>query len=188
LPAVAASFPDLVGTWYINTAGTASPPNSIGTVYFNRDGTYAFIIYGEQYVTPPGTSYNLGPYLNTTLVSGQWIPTSIPTIGDNYWIRFSGRYNIDAPGARIDGYNVVGGVASPLIQQTATGNRNFNSGWLKLDSDRAIAINSGGDANGGEGRLLDMKIEISSDVAGTTVLSTTSGVNIIAGTFYTGTT
>jgi hypothetical protein len=30
-------------------------------------------------------------------------------------------------------------------------------------------------------------IEISRDVAGTTVLSTTSGVNIIAGTFYTGT-
>jgi hypothetical protein len=179
-------FDNLTGQWYITTQSTSSPASSIGTIFFDRSGTYSLVIYGEQYTLPLGTSYNSGPYYNATIASGNWASPTSSTVGDNFWIRFRGTYNVDSPGARIDGYNNSSGVAAPLIAQSSAGNINFNSGWLSLNTNRAIAINSGGDSSGSEGRLFNMIIEISSDSAGSTILSTTSGIAITASTSYTG--
>jgi hypothetical protein len=177
---------NLEGTWFTNTASTSAPPLAIGTIYFNRNGSYSLVIYGDQYVIPVGTSYVNGPYANATVASGAWTSTASSTVGDNFWVRFRGTYNVDNPGARIDGYDNSSGVASPLIRQSAAGNFNFNSGWLSLGSDRAISINSGGDASGGEGRIFNMTIEISSNSSGSNIVSTTSNIAITAATYYGG--
>jgi len=174
------------GNWFINSLGGDSPSSADVAFFVRRNGTFGLMInFSVNYVNPTGTTYTTGLGSPYYVIEGDWTSPKSSTIGDSYWVRFSGEQNLKATNAFINGYESSSGdyvnplLYGPVINDARTP---FNSGWLSLSSNKGIYQSNGGDFYGASAKLFNLKIEIASDAAGTTILSTTN-----VGTFNLGT-
>jgi len=136
--------------------------------------------YGDTYINvDTQVSYPTG-----SITSGDWISPKSSIVGDSYWVRFTGIYTSNL--GWLSGYNYDGSItaeASPQISTRATPKTDepFDSGWIRLNVDRAISINSGGDSFGSYafiggpyyGPRSPMRLQIASDSNGSNVVSDT---------------
>ena len=140
-----------------------------------------------------GGDYGFDTYINVdtqvtkpigTVVSGDWISPKSSTVGDSYWVRFTGIYTSNL--GWFSGYNYDASItseASPQISTRATPKTDelFDSGWIRLNVDRAISLNSGGDSMGSyafvggafAGPRSPIRLRIASDSSGANVLCDT---------------
>jgi hypothetical protein len=142
---------------------------------------YSFGGYGETYINVnTQVTYPVG-----WIVRGDWISPKSSTVGDSYWVRFTGIYTSNL--GWFSGYNYDGSItaeASPQISTRATPKTDepFDSGWIRLNVDRAISINSGGDSYGSYAFVggdyyanprRPIRLRIASDSNGSNVVSDT---------------
>ena len=141
-----------------------------------------------------GGDYGVDTYINVdtqvtkpigTVVSGDWISPKSSTVGDSYWVRFTGIYTSNL--GWLSGYNYdpsITAEASPQISTRATPKTDepFDSGWIQLNVDRAISLNSGGDSGGSYAFVggdyyanprRPIRLRIASDSNGSNVVSDT---------------
>jgi hypothetical protein len=147
--------------------------NRNGTFSMEYSGTDDYLNIDTQMTYPAGI-----------VVSSDWISPKSSTVGDSYWVRFTGIYTTDL--GWLSGYNYDGSItaeASPQISTRVQSKTNepFDSGWLQLNVDRAISINSGGDSMGSyafvggafAGPRSPIRLRIASDASGANVLCDT---------------
>jgi hypothetical protein len=151
----------------------------------NRNGTFSMEFSGgdfgiDTYINvDTQVTYSLG-----TIVASAWISPTSPTVGDSYWVRFTGIYTTFI--GWLSGYHYDGSITSEALPQISTSvqsktDESFDSGWLQLNVDRAISLNSGGNSGGSyafvggayAGPRSPIRLRIASDSAGANVLCDT---------------
>jgi hypothetical protein len=156
----------------------------------NRNGTYYLTLYyNNGYASPAdaaaGTNHTGGNGSGDTVVTGDWISPKTSTVGDAYWIKFTGQRNLDGSGAFIAGYDSNSTQIAnyhELDGQPITTMTPFDSGWLQLSSLKVIYIQSGTDS---AAKLQSLTVQIATDSSGTNVVSTTNIGTFVVSTYTT---
>jgi len=165
-----------------------------------KNGTYEMEMWSYDFSDTytdwtTGTTYSVGT--GPSQKTGDWISPKSSSVGDSYWVRFTGICTTDL--GWFSGYNYdpsITSEASPQIytRSSPATNASFDSGWISLSSDRAISINSGGDSLGSyalvggqyAGPRSPIRLRIASDASGANVLCDTLLGEYGASTSYAG--
>ena len=140
-------------------------------VYSN--GTYECVSTGA-YDLNTSISYPAGQIL-----SGNWINPPSTNIGNSYWVRFDGLYNLNATGSVFKGYTYLSGSIFPQIDVAPfSGMKSFDSGWLRLTANRAFYINAAGSYDGGSSGIglntgipQPVRVRFATDSGGSNIIS-----------------
>jgi hypothetical protein len=147
----------------------------------NRDGTYYLTLYYTDFYADTTGNHPGNEPGGKTVLTGDWITSKTSTIGDSYWIKFTGQRNLDGSGAFIAGYNSNSTQIAnyhELDGLPSTTMISFDSGWLQLSSLKVIYIQSGVDS---AAKLENLTVQFATDSSGSNIVSTTNiGIFVVS--------